>query len=482
MAEAELLTWALSNGITDAPSAATPCIGHSLTISNFPEAGGRGLAAARDLKEGELILVVPQTALLNVDSFEGDVHVKKALQLFPHFSSFQILVALLLREVWKGSLSRWFVYLKTLPRSYHTFVQYSNYEIQALQADDAVWTAEHAVATAHKEWIETKPFLGILGLKGRFVTFKAWQWACSTVSSRTLHVPWSSAGTLCPMGDLFNYAPPGNTHAEGTKTPSYCNLSDTHVENLFLVEEMGLVEGSELDKDEAGGDLYFTDRLTDGGFDLNSCCYYFYARENYKKGDQVLLCYGLHTNLDLLQHYGFILPDNPNDKVFIRLDDFSGFTPTLLPEQLTAWMKHGSMHIEVDGRPSFQFLAVLRLYFAPGEVRQHKGHLALSGQQLCVENDIIVYQQLKETCSTILKKFPSTMLMDSALGHIICLCSSFDGLTGVDIRCVHKLLSTRRSCKKVSGQDQQPATFHAVGSSKTRVCLLPLSRSSNDTV
>ncbi|KAI5069570.1 hypothetical protein GOP47_0015871, partial [Adiantum capillus-veneris] len=414
MDEAELLTWALSNGITDTPSATTPYIGHSLTIATFPQAGGRGLAATRDLKEGELILMVPQIALLNVDSFNEDTHLKTALQLLPHLSSFQILVALLLREVGKGPLSRWFVYLKTLPRSYHTFAQFSKFQIQALQAEDAVWTAEHAVSTAHNEWMETKPFLENLGLKGRFVTFKAWQWACSTVSSRTLHVSWSSAGTLCPVGDLFNYAPPGDIDVEGIKATSYCNLSDTHVENLSLVEERGMVEGSELDLYEAGGDLHFTDRLTDGGYDMNSCSYCFYAREDYKKGDQVLLCYGLYTNLELLEHYGFILPCNPNDKVFVRLENFSGFTSTLLSEQLAGSIKHGSMHIEVDGRPSFQLLALLRLYFAPGDVRHHKGHLALSGQQLSIENDLIVYQQLKETCSTLLKRFPSTMLMDSA--------------------------------------------------------------------
>jgi len=34
----------------------------------------------------------------------------------------------------------------------------------------------------------------------------------------------------------------------------------------------------------------------------------------------VLLCYGTYTNLELLEHYGFLLNENSNDKVFIPLE------------------------------------------------------------------------------------------------------------------------------------------------------------------
>lgn len=139
---------------------------------------------------------------------------------------------------------------------------------------------------------------------------------------------------------------------------------------------------------------------------------------------QVLLCYGLYTNLELLEHYGFILPQNPNDKVFLRLETFSGSLPDLGPI-------HGSMHIEVDGRPSFQLLAALRLYCAPAEVRKRKGHVALCGQQLSMENDLVAHQKLKEECVNLLGKYPTTMLMDVVLMHILSLCSSLDGLVGL---------------------------------------------------
>jgi len=38
---------------------------------------------------------------------------------------------------------------------------------------------------------------------------------------------------------------------------------------------------------------------------------------SYARGQQVFLCYGAHTNLELLEHYGFLLQDNPHDTVLL---------------------------------------------------------------------------------------------------------------------------------------------------------------------
>ena len=34
-------------------------------------------------------------------------------------------------------------------------------------------------------------------------------------------------------------------------------------------------------------------------------------------GEQVYLCYGRHSNLELLELYGFVLEDNPHDEVAV---------------------------------------------------------------------------------------------------------------------------------------------------------------------
>ena len=50
------------------------------------------------------------------------------------------------------------------------------------------------------------------GLPKKWCSLKAWLWASSTVCSRTMHVPFSSAGALTPFGDLHNYHPPPPPH------------------------------------------------------------------------------------------------------------------------------------------------------------------------------------------------------------------------------------------------------------------------------
>jgi hypothetical protein len=65
------------------------------------------------------------------------------------------------------------------------------------------------------------------------------------VTSRTVALPFDSAGALCPVGDLFNYAAPSS--------------SDQTV------------------------------RLTDGAFDEETLAFCFYAREDYRTGQQVRL-------------------------------------------------------------------------------------------------------------------------------------------------------------------------------------------------
>lgn len=251
-------------------------------------------------------------------------------------------------------------------------------------------------------------------------------------------MPWDNAGTLCPIGDLFNYAPAGALFKEGFPQNEKDDSVFPAVQSLGghrSVDQSAFYrqEGNQPHEvnDDTGGGLHFTDRLTDGGYDANLKTYCFYAREDYKKGDQVLLCYGLYTNLELLEHYGFVLPQNPNDKVYISLHSFKDFTRDLEFIWSHKVDPHCSMHIQVDGRPSFHLLAALRLCCTSAGVRKCRGHLAFSGLQISTESDVASYQRLKERCISLLTSFSTTVDMDTALMHIIALCSSIDGLVGL---------------------------------------------------
>ncbi|KAM7268424.1 hypothetical protein ACFE04_010590 [Oxalis oulophora] len=390
---ATFLNWAAKLGISDSTNNNTTtttttttkqpetCLGSSLTVSSFPNAGGRGLGAARDLKKGELILTVPKSALITTQALliNNDNILSVALSDYPFLSSTQRLIVCLLYEMGKGNSSQWYSYLIHLPRSYDVLATFCDFEKQALQVDDAIWATEKAVAKVESEWKEASPLLGELKLKSQLCSIRAWIWASATVSSRTLHVPWDEAGCLCPVGDLFNYAAPGEEALPNGK------LTDS------------------LDSDQFDS---HSQRLTDGGFEKDRDAYCFYARKNYPKGEQVLLSYGTYTNLELLEHYGFLLNENLNDKLFIPLhsDVYSS----------TSWPVD-SLYIHHDGKPSFALLSALRLWATPKTQRKSVGHIVHSGSRLSIENESCVMKWISETCNVILKNLPSTLGEDRLL-------------------------------------------------------------------
>ncbi|XP_024027484.1 protein SET DOMAIN GROUP 40 [Morus notabilis] len=375
-----LLKWASEIGISNSPislsdrSCLSSCLCHSLFVSHFPDAGGRGLAAARPLRRGELVLRVPKSALMTRESLSKDQRFSIVVNAPSSLSPIQILIVGLLYEMNKGRSSWWYPYLVNLPRGYDILATFGEFEKQALQVDDAIWTAEKATLKAESEWKEANPLMKELNLKPQFLTFRAWLWASATISSRTLHVPWDEAGCLCPVGDLFNYVAPGEEDSAHTLD---LEQLDSH-----------------------------SQRLTDGGFEEDVVAYCFYARRHYEKGEQVLLGYGTYTNLELLEHYGFLLNDNSNEKVFIPLQ----------PEICSSntWPKD-SMFIHQSGKPSFALLSALRIWATPRNQRRPASHLAYSGSQLSAENEILVMRWISKNCNCILKSLPTSFEEDRFL-------------------------------------------------------------------
>ncbi|KAI9118085.1 hypothetical protein K1719_010417 [Acacia pycnantha] len=400
---ASFLRWAGELGISDAaitnlPQHCPSRLGYSLCVSHFPHSGGRGLGAVRDLRRGELILRVPKSALMTSENVMQDKKLSIAVNNHPYLSSSQILIVCLLYELGKGKSSEWHPYLIHLPHTYDILATFGEFEKQALQVDDALWVTEKAVLKAKSEWKEANALMEEIKLKSQLLTFKAWLWATATISSRTLHIPWDEAGCLCPVGDLFNYDAPGREPSDPEDKEILSSKSSFQVTSISNVENTSTLDAEELDP--------HSQRLTDGGFeeDFNSYC--FYARENYKQGEQVLLCYGLYTNLELLEHYGFLLQENPNDKIFIPLES--------AVYSSSSWPKE-SLYICHDGKPSFALLSALRLWATPKTKRKSVGHLVYSGSQLSVDSEIVVMKWLSKTCDSALNSLPTSIDEDTIL-------------------------------------------------------------------
>ncbi|KAL1308259.1 hypothetical protein HN51_050194 [Arachis hypogaea] len=395
-----LLRWASHIGISDASTTThhSLSLGSSLFVSHFPHSGGRGLAAVRDLRMGELILRVPKSALMTTHSVMQHTNLSQALNRHPSLSSTQILNVCLLYEVGKGKASRWYPYLMHLPKSYDILAMFGEFEKTALQVDEAIWVTEKAVLKTKSDWQQAHALMEDLKFKPRLLTFKAWVWASATISSRTLHIPWDSAGCLCPVGDLFNYDAPGKEPSDIGDLEDLLSSSSIHDGSLSNEDNTTVADAEQLDSQ--------SQRLTDGGFEEDANAYCFYARANYNKGDQVLLCYGTYTNLELLEHYGFILQENPNDKVFIPLE------PAVYSS--TSWSRE-SLYIHYNGKPSFALLAALRLWATPQIKRRSVAHLVYSGSKISADNENFIMKWLLKTCHGVLKNLPTSIEDDTLL-------------------------------------------------------------------
>lgn len=131
------------------------------------------------------------------------------------------------------------------------------------------------------------------------------------------------------------------------------------------------------------------------------------------------MSYGTYTNLELLEHYGFLLEDNPNEKVFIPLElDIHCFS---------SWPKD-SLYIHQNGRPSFALMSALRLWATPPYQRKSLGHLAYSGSQLSQGNEISVMKWIAKKCNAILKDMPTSVEEDNMLVSFFDKMEDFDNM------------------------------------------------------
>lgn len=131
---------------------------------------------------------------------------------------------------------------------------------------------------------------------------------------------------------------------------------------------------------------------------------------------QILLSYGTYTNLELLEHYGFLLDNNPNDKVYIPVE------PGV--SSCSSWPTE-SLYINQGGEPSYALLSTLRLWATPSNQRRSVGHLAYSGSQLSPENEMRVMHLMLKCCNTVLQNLPTKIEDDQRL---LCSLNQVDGI------------------------------------------------------
>lgn len=273
-------------------------------------------------------------------------------------------------------------------------------------------------------------------------------WARATCDSRTVHVPFDSAGALCPMGDLFNYAPPAvpaeieadsepllpplpreaPERSTGPPSKSQGTPADEPPQPPVDLEAAQLASSrsgeSAVHADETAprpsDDEMVPERICssgaggEGSYVESAREYHFRAKTPARKGEQVLMCYGMYSNLELLEHYGFLLPGsgtealNPHDQVCM---------PEGLLRRLGLWEEGAGgdatgHYLQASGAPSWDLMCALRLAEEPVHVRSQRRFQARSGDRLSIQGDVGALRRLASICTQLLSGLPTNLLED----------------------------------------------------------------------
>jgi len=244
--------------------------------------------------ETETLVSIPEKALLCVPRRRTETTTKRLEE-----EEDDALCEILLRETKKNtnnnneSGSFWSAYLRTLPNEYDLLELWTDEEIETLQVDAAKASARElrgkVSASYDRQCKKTKN-------AGIFFTRAEWAYAKATVRSRTVSVPWSSAGALAPIGDMFNYAPVGGfLGGDDDGNGNFCNGDE---------KEDGCVP------------------VGTGAWNANENAFEFRGTLPKKfspsRSFQLFMNYGAYTNLELLSLYGFHCGENnPNDVIVL---------------------------------------------------------------------------------------------------------------------------------------------------------------------
>ncbi|KAK7103751.1 actin-histidine N-methyltransferase-like [Littorina saxatilis] len=261
-----LLEWLHKNGVDTS----------AVEINSF-SGYGHGLKATKDIKETDLIVKIPRSVMMTVDSALksplGELMKEdKILQVMPNVTlAIHLLVEL------KSPDSFWKPYLDALPSSYSTPLYFSPEELQHLKGSPTLGnsiTQYRSIARQYAYFyrlLQKHPSASKLHISENF-TFDDYRWAVSTVMTRQNLIPKQDDPSkktygLIPLWDMCN-------HANG---------------------------------------VYTTD------FDTESNCSLCYAQEDVTAGNQIFMFYGPRSNGEFLVHNGFVYPENEHDRLCLKL-------------------------------------------------------------------------------------------------------------------------------------------------------------------
>jgi hypothetical protein len=299
------------------------------------------------------------------------------------------LCQLLLTEIKKDRTSFWSAYISTLPNDYDLLELWMDEEIEELQVESSKVLARELRRKLHSSYdrqCKTE--------KEKSYSWEEWSFAKATVRSRTVSVPWSSAGALAPVGDMFNYAPVGgflNDDDDGDKKDGSLPVGT----GVWNEEKNAFEFRGALPKIELSASRSF----------------------------ELFMNYGAYTNLELLSLYGFHCgQNNPNDVIVLNVPEIKKKTTEEYRAKVISTSGALTFESERDLRLEY---AVIASYTRGTDKRAQRTHmasqrhsfsaLASRGEKLNNESERNFCTAVRDAAGRALLSFATTAKQDCDL-------------------------------------------------------------------
>ena len=404
-----LLAWSLARGVRVDVERVEVRASSSGRRGRGPRVAHRGVFAKRAIASDAStdVIVIPRSCMIACeeggterrrDAGGGSTDARDELAL------------LLLRHRSNGSSDAFAPYVASMPTSYNLLQSWTEEEIEELQDSRAKSLArrrrDETLAAFRRVRERVRELIGHGASEDE--AFAAYEWARATVSSRAVSVPFHAAGALCPMGDMFNYAPhdpPVLINVIGS--PTFGARGDDG-DDAIAGKEIELARDTNSTSAVATGTAPIPG---DGAYDSAAETFAFRTavqpdgRRGVDAGEEIFVCYGEYSNLELLDYYGFTLAPDENPQDYYVLDvRVDANDDRVIP-----------LKVFVGGF-SWNDLADVRIAFATkrGYVKNEKElrDVARRGGALGEESELETFTAIRDTAAEALLGFPTTAKMD----------------------------------------------------------------------
>jgi protein-histidine N-methyltransferase len=310
--------------------------------SSSIDSAGNGLVAVREIKAEELLMQIPQAAMLCTAVGRGaDSPLARTLATDPMLSATPSasLAVLLLHERLQGSKSFFSPYIDVLPVAFSVPLCWSIDELAALQGTQVFSRALRGLRACAQQYCYIHALLQqqqqpVTGLPVSSFSYELYRWAFATVVTRQ---------------NRIYYRPTTAAAAAGDSTVE--QLQDA----LALIPVYDMCNHAEGPMTTA--------------FDSDERCLVMTAMQDFAAGAEVTMFYGKRPNRELLLYSGFVVPDSQHDSLPLDAAAALKAADPLCKLKLSLLQKAGvsasaELCIDSSGAPSAQLLSFLRIAVA----------------------------------------------------------------------------------------------------------------------